>query len=333
ISHSFPRARTVKRENPDDPDGNALYVIEGMRLCPSPTASLAASPFRRSDTRRPESAGRRDLENEHNGDSQPQITLEPRLAGDRLGLTSQRDEFRTRGAGMVDTARDDNVRCTPLAQDPAAWSAAAKREYPGTNSGSGTPSRLFAGPQPSGHPLPTLQQGRAQRPTGRSMNGKTPASSTSSTTCPKASLVTDLAFAPPQAGGSTAEDGPTTSTATAASATAAPASRMTTLIPCRSQIRTQTHRADRDPPALPARPLLESSSSLSRRSTPSDGHRRKRRKSKQDERWWEDANTPFKEFARAYSSLKIDNGKMGMPDTSGDLLREVPRIDILAWQL
>ncbi|KAK5005413.1 Chromatin structure-remodeling complex protein rsc9, partial [Cryomyces antarcticus] len=125
ISHSFPRARTVKRENPDDPDGNAF---------------------------------------------QPQITLEPRLAGDRLGLTSQRDEFRTRGAGMVDTARDDNVRCTPLAQDPAAWSAAAKREYPGTNSGSGTPSRLFAGPQPSGHPLPTLQQGRAQRPTGRSMN-------------------------------------------------------------------------------------------------------------------------------------------------------------------
>ncbi|TKA57567.1 hypothetical protein B0A49_10738 [Cryomyces minteri] len=60
---------------------------------------------------------------------------------------------------------------------------------------------------------------------------------------------------------------------------------------------------------------------------------RKRRKSEQDERWWEDANTPFKEFARAYSSLKIDNGKMGMPDTSRDLLRKIPRIDILAWQL
>ncbi|KAI9706721.1 MAG: hypothetical protein M1836_003732 [Candelina mexicana] len=52
-----------------------------------------------------------------------------------------------------------------------------------------------------------------------------------------------------------------------------------------------------------------------------------------DELWWQEKNTPFKEFARAYAGLKSVNGTLGTVDEAGIVRAKPRRYDILSWRL
>jgi hypothetical protein len=53
-----------------------------------------------------------------------------------------------------------------------------------------------------------------------------------------------------------------------------------------------------------------------------------------EQRWWHDRNTPFKEWCRAYVSLKSVNGEMGKVDReTGNIIPPPVQMDVLNWNL
>ncbi|KAI9768687.1 MAG: hypothetical protein M1840_004682 [Geoglossum simile] len=54
----------------------------------------------------------------------------------------------------------------------------------------------------------------------------------------------------------------------------------------------------------------------------------------QEQKWWHDRNTPFKEWCRAYASLKSVNGVMGKVDReTGNIIPPPVQMDVLGWSL
>ena len=86
--------------------------------------------------------------------------------------------------------------------------------------------------------------------------------------------------------------------------------------------RVLTSRSDISPP-LSARPL--------HRQAPTVPVRPARTKVSEPTDWWQDRNTPFKAFSKAYASLRSVEGGMGHVDGDGVLRLPPKQVDVLRW--
>ncbi len=77
-------------------------------------------------------------------------------------------------------------------------------------------------------------------------------------------------------------------------------------------------------------PKLDKKQKLDERERP-DKKQKLDEKPKEEEQWWQDKNTPFKVFTRAYARLKSVEGRMGTIDEEGILRPPAKKLNVRGW--